>query len=202
MSEWTVDSLQNFESEIADMFNKGLIRYPVHLSSNNENELIEIFSHISRDDWIFCTWRSHYQCLLKGVPKKVLKQAIVEGRSIALCFPEFKIFSSAIVAGHLAIATGVATSIKKRGAKEKVWCFLGDMTSETGMAQTCIRFAINHDLPITFIIEDNNISVLTDTRGVWNTSKLTYELSEFPNVISYKYKNNYPHAGAGERVQF
>jgi len=202
MSNWDSKSMQHFENEIAELFNKGLIKYPIHLSSNNETALLEIFTGITRDDWIFCSWRSHYHCLLKGVPIEVLKEAILHGKSIALCFPEYKIFSSAIVAGQLAIATGTAMSIKKRGAKEKVWCFLGDMTSETGMAQTCIRFAMNHDLPITFVIEDNNISVLTDTRSVWNTSKLMYELSEFPNVLSYKYRNNYPHAGAGKRVQF
>ena len=70
------------------------------------------------------------------------------------------------------------------------------------MAQSCIRYSFNHKLPITFVIEDNSLSVLTDTREVWGAQTLRYEESLLPNVISYKYKSKYPHAGAGERVQF
>jgi hypothetical protein len=52
------------------------------------------------------------------------------------------------------------------------------------------------------VVEDNGVSVMTDTRQVWNTELLRYEEISFPNVISYKYKSKYPHAGAGKRVQF
>ena len=76
------------------------------------------------------------------------------------------------------------------------------MTSETGMAQSTIRYARNHELPITFIIENNGLSVLTDTRKVWNSESLRYEELDSPMIISFDYKSKYPHAGAGVRVQF
>jgi TPP-dependent pyruvate/acetoin dehydrogenase alpha subunit len=76
------------------------------------------------------------------------------------------------------------------------------MTSETGVAQTAFRYAEKHDLPITFIIEDNGISVLTETRKVWNTNLLRFEEIKNSKVKSYKYKSKFPHAGAGVRVQF
>ena len=174
----------------------------IHLYSGNEDSILEVFQQVSVEDWVFCSWRSHYQCLLKGVPPKEVSEAILEGKSISLCFPEYRVYSSAIVGGQLPIAVGVALSIKKNGGSEHVWCFLGDMTSETGIAQTCIRYSYNHNLPITFIIEDNSVSVLTDTREVWGSKKLRYEEFNLPNVISYKYSSNYPHAGAGKRVQF
>jgi len=202
MEKWTVNLLRQFEEEIANSFNNGEIRSPVHLSDGNEESLIEIFKGISQEDWVFCSWRSHYQCLLKGVSPENLKSAIFEGRSIALAFPEFKIFSSAIVGGQLPIALGVALAIKRKKGGERVWCFLGDMTSETGMAQSTIRYARNHELPITFVIENNGLSVLTDTRKVWNSEKLRYEETENPLIISFDYKSKYPHAGAGVRVQF
>ena len=83
-----------------------------------------------------------------------------------------------------------------------MWCFLGDMASETGIAQSCLAYSENLDLPITFVIEDNNQSVLTNTRQTWGSDLLRYE--KYPNkkVISYKYINSYPHAGAGIRVEF
>tara|TARA_Y100001958_G_C21148991_1_gene485633 strand:+ start:330 stop:941 length:612 start_codon:yes stop_codon:yes gene_type:complete len=194
--------LIKFEEEIARLFNNAKIRAPVHLYYGNENSIIKVFRKIKRKDWIFCSWRSHYQCLLKGVPKKIIKKDILEGKSISLCFPEYKIYSSAIVGGILPIALGVAFASKIKKNNEKVYCFIGDMTSETGMMNECYKFAVNHNLPIHFIIEDNNISVCTDTRKTWKMKKLTYENKKNKFITYYKYKNKYPHAGAGTRVQF
>jgi pyruvate dehydrogenase E1 component alpha subunit len=196
------EDLLSFEDKIADIFNSGKIKAPVHLYSGNEDKIIETFKNIKQEDWVFCSWRSHYQCLLKGVPETELLDAIMAGRSIALNFPKYKVFSSAIVAGQIPLALGAAYSLKYRKSNEKVFCFLGDMTSETGIAQSAFSFAMNFDLPITFIIEDNNLSVCTDTRVTWGTNLLRYEKSKNPKVLSYKYTNKYPHAGAGKRVQF
>jgi pyruvate dehydrogenase E1 component alpha subunit len=139
---------------------------------------------------------------LKGVGPDELESAILSGRSIALCFPDFNLYSSAIVGGQIPLAVGAALSMKLSNGKAHVWCFIGDMTSETGMAQTAIRYSEKHSLPISFVVEDNGISVLTETRKVWNSQTLRFEESQSPNVISYKYKSDYPHAGAGVRVQF
>jgi len=199
---WSVQDLQGFETEIAESFNRGEIRAPVHLSDGNELSLIEIFKGVKSIDWVFCSWRSHYQCLLKGVPPEELTHEIMAGRSISLGFPEYRIFSSAIVGGHIPIAVGASKAEKLKRSGAHVWCFIGDMTSETGIVQTSIRYSETNDLPITFVIEDNNISVRTDTRGVWKKSTLRYEEHASNKVIAYKYTSKYPHAGAGVRVQF
>jgi pyruvate dehydrogenase E1 component alpha subunit len=195
------EDLINFETEIAEIFNEGKIKAPVHLYSGNEDKMIDIFKDINEDDWVFCSWRSHYQCLLKGVPPETLKQDIIDGKSITLCYPEYKIYSSAIVTGIIPIATGLSLDIKNKKGKNKVWCFIGDMTSETGTFFENWKYSVNHDLPITFIIEDNNKSVCTDTRQTWGADKLFFE-DETRKIIYYKYESIYPHAGAGKRIQF
>ncbi len=194
--------LIKFEKEIAELFNNKKIRAPIHLYSGNEEFLINFFKKIKKQDWVFCSWRSHYQCLLKGVPEKKLKQEILDGKSISLCFPEYKIYSSAIVGGNLPTSVGVALSLKRNNRNEKVYTFIGDMTSETGIAHECIKYSRNKKLPIHFIIEDNKKSVCTDTREVWSQKKLTYENVTDDYVTYYKYELDYPHAGAGKRVQF
>ena len=202
MEKWTPQSLKEFELRIATQFNEGKIKAPIHLSDGNESQLIEIFNFNRSQDYVFCSWRSHYQCLLKGVNPELLENEILAGRSIALCFPDKNIYSTAIVGGQVPWAVGVAFAIKRNKDDSHVWCFVGDMTSETGIAQTAFRYAEKHDLPITFIIEDNGISVLTETRKVWNTETLRFEEIKNPKIKSFKYKSKFPHAGAGIRVQF
>lgn len=201
MRNYTEQELIDFETDIGDCFNNSLIKAPIHLYYGNEKQMIDIFKDIKDEDWIFCTWRSHYQCLLKGVPPEKLKNDILAGKSITLCYPEFNIYSSAIVTGSIPISVGVALDIKRKQMTNHVWCFVGDMASETGTFFENWKYAVNHDLPITFIVEDNNKSVCTDTRKVWNTEKLYFQEPK-PKVIYYQYESKYPHAGAGKRIQF
>ena len=196
------NNLIKFENDIAKSFNAGKIKSPVHLYSGNEEFLIKFFKRIKKNDWVFCSWRSHYQCLLKGVPPRKLKKEILNGNSISLCFPEYKIYSSAIVGGVIPIAVGIAISLKRKKSKSKVYCFMGDMTSETGIAHENIKYSTNKKLPIHFIIEDNSKSVCTNTKKVWSLKKLTYQKSSNKKVTYYKYKLKYPHSGAGKRIQF
>ena len=196
------EELIKFENEIAELFNSGKISAPVHLYHGNEEKIINVFKNIKSDDWVFCTWRSHYQCLLKGVPTKEIKEEILSGRSISLCFPKYNVYSSAIVGGSIPIALGTAMSLKRKNSKNRVYCFMGEMTSETGIAHECVKYSRNFELPIHFIVEDNEKSVCTDTRKVWNQKKLSYEGSKDDYVTYYHYKLKYPHAGAGKRVQF
>jgi len=200
--ELTARDLIIFEERVASAFNDGKIRAPVHLYSGNEEKIIEIFDGIHDDDWVMCSWRSHYQCLLKGVPEERLFSEIMAGHSISLCFPEYRIFSSAMVGGVLPIATGVALSIKRKRDHTRVHCFLGDMTAETGIAHECIKYSSNQNLPIRFIVEDNGKSVCTDTFESWGMKSSSFSQGKHSNVVYYEYESSYPHAGAGIRVQF
>jgi pyruvate dehydrogenase E1 component alpha subunit len=212
--EEKIAELIAFEDDIAAEFNAGKIKAPVHLYSDNEETMVDYFDkNVKPDDWVLCTWRSHYQCLLKGVDKKVLKQDIMDGKSITLCYPEHNIFSSAIVTGIIPIATGIGMGIKRDGGKGRVHCFVGDMTSMTGSFHENFTYCWNHDIPVNFVIEDNDKSVCTDTREVWGAPKKGTLIPEPSagihkkgpsecSLIYYRYKNKYPHAGAGQRVQF
>ena len=205
MIDYTKEELIKFENEMAARFDNAEIKAPVHLYNGNEEQIIEVFRkhNIGPEDWVLGSWRSHYQCLLKGVPKDELRKAILQGRSISLCFSEQRVLCSGIVTGALPISVGIALDIKRKGGKNKVYCFMGDMTSETGVAHECIKYSRNHKLPIHFIIEDNGKSVCTNTRATWGMEKLTYEGVNDEYVTYYKYPmEKWPHAGAGKRVQF
>lgn len=193
----TVDDLIAFEDEIAADFEAGQIKAPVHLAGGNEQQLIEIFRDIAPNDWVLTSWRSHYHCLLKGVPRQKLKDAIHAGRSIALCFPEYRVLSSAIVGGICPIATGLGWAIKERGGRERVHCFVGDMTEKTGIWRESATYAVGHELPVTFYTEDNGKSVITETKEVWG-----YYGSVRERHKRYLYTLTRPHVGTGKWVRF
>ena len=104
LPQWTPRELINFEEDIAAEFNASKIKAPVQLYHGNENEIIDVFKGVRAEDWVLCSWRSHYQCLLKGVPAEEVKAEIMAGHSITLNLPEYRVLSSAIVTGVLTIA--------------------------------------------------------------------------------------------------
>ena len=205
----TKEFLQNFEANIAQLFLDKKILAPIHLSDGNENVLIDIFKGIRPQDWVFCSWRSHYHALLKGIPPEQLKKDILDGRSMFINSQEHKFFSSAIAGGICPIAVGVAMGIKRQNNKDKVYCFVGDMTAEMGIFHECAKYAFNFDLPIIFYIEDNGVSVGTPTKVAWGKTGLTnygYERidsDETHEAFRYRYKKEkWPHVGCGTIVIF
>jgi TPP-dependent pyruvate/acetoin dehydrogenase alpha subunit len=195
--EQTPNDLIKFEELIVKHWEDAKIRGPIHLSNGNEEQLIEIFSRIKTTDWVFSTWRSHYHALLKEVCPVWIEEEILKGKSITLCNIDEKFYSSAIVGGTLSIALGVAMGIKEKGSDEKVWCFIGDMSFESGIFYEVHKYARNFDLPLYFIVEDNDVSTYTPTEATWNKKR---EIPE--DVIYYKYKSKFPHYGTGKWIAF
>lgn len=192
----TRDDLIAFEEALAKDFEAGKIAAPLHLAGGNEDALIEIFRGIRPDDYVLGSWRSHYHALLKGVPPDELRAAIHAGRSIALCFPKQRVLCSAIVGGICPIAVGLAWAIKRRGEDRMVHAFIGDMTAMSGVFHESLRYACGHDLPIKWYIEDNGLSVCTDTVQAWGLNV------GGGNVSSYRYLLTRPHVGIGKFVSF
>ena len=196
-SLWDKEGLIDFERRIADAWEGGTIRGPIHLSGGNEEQIIEIGKRIKSTDWVFSTWRSHYHALLKEVPTDWIEDEILKGKSITLCNIDEKFYSSAIVGGTLSVALGVAMGIKQKGSNEKVFVFVGDMSFESGIFYEVHKYARNFDLPLYFVVEDNGVSTYTPTDATWNTKR------EVPSdVIHYTYKSKYPHYGSGKWIAF
>ena len=189
--------LIDFEKRVQKVYEAGKIKAPIHLSGNNEDQLIEIFKKIDKDDWVFSTWRNHYHALLHGFDPKKLFDLISEGRSMGIVSLKDRFYSSSIVGGSIPIALGVAQSIKLNKQTNKVWCFVGDMAFETGTFHECYKYSRNFDLPIEFVVEDNNMSTNTPTEYTWNKK------SKIPDDVHYyEYKRKFPHHGTGTWILF
>ena len=204
----TKEELISFETEVKERYENGEISGPVHLSKGNEDELIEVFQYVHEDDWVYSAWRNHYHALLHGFDRQQLMDDIVEGKSMATSSNVHKFYSSAIVGGIISIALGTAKALKMKqddalnkkyykDNRRRVWCFIGDMTFETGVFHESYKYAKNFNLPLQFVVEDNNLSVHTPTDVAWNVRQ------DVPNdIIYYRYENIYPHHGTGAWVNF
>jgi TPP-dependent pyruvate/acetoin dehydrogenase alpha subunit len=93
-----------------------------------------------------------------------------------------------------------------------VHCFVGDMTARTGAFHECREYAVGHDLPITFIIEDNGKSVKTDTKAAWgggygfdgghrHPPESVWYNGEMKTAY-FRYEPTYPHSGTGTWVRW
>lgn len=197
----TKEELIAFENEVARRFEAGEIAAPIHLNGGSEDQLIEIFKNISPDDWCLCSWRSHFHALLHGISPDELMRQILAGRSMYINSVEHRFYSSSIAGGILPIAVGLAMAIKRKGEARKVFVFCGDMTAQMGIFYESVKYARNFELPVTFIVENNHCSVLTDTEKVWNGSEGLWA-EYYSNVREYDYELSWPHSGVKQIAGF
>jgi pyruvate dehydrogenase E1 component alpha subunit len=196
--KYTEEDLIIFEDNVKKHYEDAKITGPVHLSKGNEKEVLDIFQYVHPDDWVFSSWRNHYHALLHGLDQNVLMEDIIEGHSMSTSSLKPKFYSSSIVAGIIPIAVGAAKALKLKNSQRRVWCFIGDMTFETGIFYEAYKYVNNFDLPLQFVVEDNNLSTNTPTDETWGGVK-----RDVPdNVIYYSYKRGYPHHGTGNWVLF
>jgi len=194
----TKEDLINFELRVQKEYEKGTISGPVHMSKGNEEQLLEVFKYVHSDDWVFSSWRNHYHSLLHGVPEEHLWDLICSGKSMSVFCENPRLYTSSIVGGVIPIALGAAKALKLNSSDRRVWCFVGDMTAETGAFYEAYKYSRAHELPLEFVIEDNNMSTNTPTDETWNGNK-----SRIPkDVFYYFYERGYPHHGTGQWVLF
>jgi pyruvate dehydrogenase E1 component alpha subunit len=195
----TKKQLIAFENKVAQMCREGKIGVPVHLCGSvdgrYEDDLINLFKRIGKDDYVFSGHRNHYHYLLKGgTPKEILNYFKTPMGSMHIINPKLKFYSSAILSGCVAIAAGVAKALKMKGSSQKVWIFIGDGASDEGWFFEALRYSNHNNLPITFIVEDNDRSVEATTRQRWNGRYFW----DRQRVIHITYVPKWQHAGPGE----
>lgn len=222
----TKEELVAFVAEEAKLWQEGKIKAPTHLCGGNEEQLIEIFKEIHPHDYVLSGHRNSYHALLHGVPPNEIMEEILgtaqgkcrgRARSMGYISPSHHFYSSAIVGGMCAIGVGVAWAIAQQhqhdplmvdevSSKRHVWVFVGDGAVDGGHFWEALQYSIGYDLPITFVVENNNRATCTnirDRRGGWGEDPLHCVMEFHPErVREYCYEPTYPHVGTGKYVQF
>ena len=163
--------IRKFEEEIARRWPEQQMRSPPHFYAGQEAIAAGVCENLELEDQIIGNYRGHGYFLAKGGDPKAFISEMYnkvtgsnegKGGSMLLSYPKAGYTgSSAIVAGGIPIATGIALGNKMLKNGKVTVCFFGDAATEEGVYYESLNFASLKQLPILFVCENNQYAVTT-----------------------------------------
>lgn len=154
-----------FQEKIVEVYPQQKMRTPVHLYIGEEAVATGVCINLRKYDYVFSYHRCHGHFIAKGTELKSIMAELFgkiegcsggKGGSPHLVDVKNKILgTSAIVAGTIPIAVGVALALSMKNKKSVVVSFFGDGAMEAGVTYESLNFASLKKLPIVFICENN-----------------------------------------------
>ena len=197
---------RNFELETFKKVKDKTVKFPVYLSAGQEfiASTISYFSDsLGYNPDIFIQHRGHSTYLAFGgcLDMLILEMlgdtngcAIGMGGSASIQSKERKIFGhDGLMGSNVPIAVGACYA-----SKSPTIVFVGDSAAEEDYCLSAIGWAATKSLPILFVVEDNNLSILTEKkiRRNWHMHSVgigfgveSYDISDDPNQIKPCLKN-------------
>lgn len=171
-----------FEFEVKKAYDRGLMKLPIYLSVGQEHIPAAIASVFS-DCLIFAQHRAHSVYLsFGGDPRQLIDELLGRpsgcargmGGSASIHSPQIGMFGhSGLMGDQVPIAVGAAL-----GSGKPVLTVMGDAAAEEDYIYGALGFAVTKKLPVLFVCEDNDLSILTRTaiRRSWTLSGLAQGL--------------------------
>jgi pyruvate dehydrogenase E1 component alpha subunit len=170
----TALTIRRFELRAIEQYRLGNIRGYFHPYLGEEAIAVGSIAALEPDDYIVSTHRGHGHAIAKGHdPGRMMAELF--GRETGYCRGRGgsmhvasrsvrNLGANGIVAGGLGIADGAALAIKQRGGSEIVVAFCSDGSSANGMWHESLNLAAIWDLPVIFVLENNQYAVSTPIR--------------------------------------
>ena len=173
-----------FELGVINAVNDGFIPYPIYLSLGQES-ISAALSTVIPDYMIFAQHRCHAVYLaFGGNPEKLrdellgLPSGTSGGRAGSNCIQCHE--NGIIMFGHHGligenVPLGVGAAL---GSGKPTVCLFGDGAAEEDYVFAAVGFAVTHKLPVLFVCEDNNLSILTpiSVRRSWSITNVAKSL--------------------------
>ena len=197
-----------FELNVKKIYDDGLIKMPVYLSVGQEIATSAIFIAF-RNPHIFAQHRCHDIYLAFGGDAEALIDELLHrptgcakgmGGSASVHSSKINMFGhDGILGSQIPIAVGYALGTQKR-----VLAILGDASAEEDYVLAAMGYAATKKLPILFICNDNNLSVLTEVkvRRIWKITDVaksfgirSVEITDDPWLVMHyvnMFKNTLP----------
>ncbi|MFW5938367.1 MAG: thiamine pyrophosphate-dependent dehydrogenase E1 component subunit alpha [Halanaeroarchaeum sp.] len=146
----------------------GPIPGELHLAAGQEAAAAGVCQHLRDDDTVTAPHRPHHVAIAKGVDLKRMTAEIFgretglgtgKGGHMHLFDPDVNFACSGIIAEGCPPAVGAGLAAKKRNADSVVVSYLGEGAIDQGGFLESLNFAAVHDLPVVFVIEDNDWAI-------------------------------------------
>ena len=161
--------VRRIEEAIAERYSDQEMRCPVHLSIGQEAIAVGICASLEKSDLIVSAHRSHAHYLAKGCSLVDMlcelygkADGCAGGKGGSMHLIDLKhgqLAAVPIVGSAVPIAVGAGFGLKLKNSKAKVVVFLGDGATEEGSFAESLDFAALKELPVLFVVENNNYSV-------------------------------------------
>ncbi|WP_313695894.1 thiamine pyrophosphate-dependent dehydrogenase E1 component subunit alpha [Halorarum halobium] len=157
----------------------GQIPGELHLAAGQEPAAVGVCQHLREDDTVTAPHRPHHVAIAKGVDLDRMTAEIF-GRQTGLCKgkgghmhlfdPDVNFACSGIIAQGCPPAVGAALAAKKRGEDSVAVSYLGEGAISQGGFLESLNLASLHDLPVVFVVEDNDWAISMPKERVTNVS--------------------------------
>jgi pyruvate dehydrogenase E1 component alpha subunit len=197
---------RHFEQYVYKKVQDKTIKIPVYLSAGQESTPCSISTFLEDKNIkpnIFIQHRGHSTYLaFEAPPEKLIDEllgldsgcAFGMGGSASIQSLEKNIFGhDGLMGSQVPIAVGHCYQ-----TKQPTIVFMGDASAEEDYVGAAIGWASTKNLPILFVVEDNNLSILTEKkiRRNWNIHELAqaykveaYDIEDSPTEIFNHLKN-------------
>ncbi|MFD2518339.1 pyruvate dehydrogenase (acetyl-transferring) E1 component subunit alpha [Salinimicrobium flavum] len=166
--------MRKFEEKSAELYTKEKIRGFLHLYVGEEAVATGVIQALSPDDNVLATYREHAHALARGLDTGSImaemygkQEGCSRGRGGSMhIFDKEKNFfgGSAIVGGHLPLATGMALASKRLKKDNITVCFFGEGAAAEGVFHETMNLAALWKVPILFVCENNLYAMGTALR--------------------------------------
>lgn len=143
----------------------------LHLYTGQESVAVGTLSLCGEDDQIIAGYRTHGHALTVGMKMNACMAELFgkatgcskgKGGSMHFFAPDKNYWGGhGVVAGHTPLGLGLAFALKYKGVKGCCLCYLGDGAVNQGAYQESLNLASLWNLPVIYIIENNQYSMGT-----------------------------------------
>jgi pyruvate dehydrogenase E1 component alpha subunit len=146
----------------------GLIPGEMHLAAGQEPVAVGLCANLRKEDAITGPHRPHHLALAKGVDMKAMTAEIFgrttglgkgKGGHMHLFDPENHFSCSGIIAEGMPVAVGQAMAFSRRGTDNIAVGVAGEGAINQGGFHEAVSLAATWNLPVVFIIEDNEWAI-------------------------------------------
>ena len=163
--------IRQFELAATNLFKRGQLKGTVHTYIGMEASGVGVCMALRTDDLIAGTHRSHGHNIAKGADLNRMMAELL-GKETGYCkgrggsmhiaaFETGSLGALAVVASGIPLAVGAALAFQMRGEDRVAVPFTGDAGSNTGNWHEGLNMAAAWNLPVVFVLENNQYGVST-----------------------------------------